>query len=106
MTLLSGSDTTKLDEVVNRFIDKLAKKEKIYNDNKNGILSMMTDSKLCRTNEDKNALFEKIMKLSAKYNPKEFLENVAENSKTKSIKNAANKLLKSGFLDYYPIYVA
>lgn len=106
MTLLSGSDTTKLDEVVNRFIEKLIQKEKIYNGNKNGILSMMTDSDLCRTNEDKNGLFEQIMNLSSKYNPKEYLENIVKNSKTKSIKNAANKLLKSGFLDYYPIYVA
>lgn len=106
MTIFKGSNTGKLDKIINNFLAKLAPKEKIYEGNKNGILMMMSDSDLCRTDKDKNELLEKIMKLSSKYNPKGYLENIVKNSQTPATKKAATMLLNSNFLDYYPIYIA
>ena len=100
-------DASKLDNILDSFLNKISKPEKIYNENKSGILQIMSDDTLCRTSDDKEKIIESIMKYSSLNNPKSFLESVLASEHTSpQIKSASNKLLASKYLDYYPIFVA
>ena len=106
LSWMSGEDSSALDKVINSYMEKLAKPEKIYNQNKDGIMQMMSKSDLCRTDEDRNEIFNKIMKYATLNNPKPMIEDIANTSNTPLIKSSAQKLLKSNYLDYFPIFVA
>ncbi|MCM1266225.1 MAG: hypothetical protein NC200_08515, partial [Candidatus Gastranaerophilales bacterium] len=107
MTWLSQNNTEKLDKIVNSLTDKIIRKQKIKTDNKNGILDIMTDNpKLYRTNADKEKLAEHIMEWSEKNNPTKMISEIAKSSKNPKIKQAAQKLLNSKILDYFPIFAA
>ncbi len=106
LTIFGGGDTKKLDGIINNYLKQLEKPEKIYNENKSGIMQMMSKSDLCRTDEDRNEIFNKIMKYSKANNPKSLISDIAKNSKNSAIKSAAQNLLKSNYLDYFPIFVA
>ena len=106
MSWMSGEDSSQLDKVIDSYMNKLAKPEKIYNQNKDGIMQMMSNKDLCCTDEDRNEIFNKIMKYSTLNNPKSMIEDIAKTSKTPAIKSSAQKLLKSKYLDYFPIFVA
>ena len=106
LTIFGGGDTKKLDGIINNYLKQLEKPEKIYNENKSGIMQMMSKSDLCRTDEDRNEIFNKIMKYSKVNNPKSMISEIVKNSKNLAIKSAAQKLLQSNYLDYFPIFVA
>jgi len=96
----------KMKNVLNNFIEKIIKKEKLYNDNRNGILNILSDPKLCYSTEDLNPIIDKIMKYSEMYNPKEALLKSLESNNSSKSKKIMKELLDSKFLDYYPIYIA
>ncbi len=106
MSWMSGEDSSGLDKIIDSYMNKLAKPEQIYNQNKDGIMQMMSNKKLCWTDEDRNEIFNKIMKYATLNNPKSMIEDIAKTSKTPAIKSSAQKLLKSNYLDYFPIFVA
>lgn len=106
MSWMSGEDSSNLDKVIDSYMAKLEKPEKIYNQNKDGIMQMMSKSELCWTDEDRNEIFNKIMKYATENNPKDMIEQIVKTSKTPSIKSAAQRLLNSKYLDYFPIFVA
>lgn len=106
MTWLSSSDAPKLDDIVNKFLAKLAQKEKLYKENKGGILQMMADPDLCWTGADKNELANNIIKYANKINFAGMIDNYAKNAKSSKIRAAAKSLKDAKYPDYFPIYMA
>ena len=96
---------TKLDNLVDDFIAQLKEKEAVYKSNKNGIINMLSDSKLCYSTGDLDAVIDNIMKYANEYNPKKSLEGFT-NINNKNVKKIVQNLLDSKLLDYYPIFLA
>ena len=106
LTWFSSGNATKLDEIVNRFVAKLEPKEKLYKENKSGILQMMADPDLCWTGADKNELANSIIKYANKVNFGEMIDNLSRTASNSKIKSAARTLKNSGYADYFPIFMA
>lgn len=107
-----ASEADELDSIVEAFLSQLAPKEKLYCENKDGIINMMAGVELDGNNtlsvysaDDFNAMAEKIIYYANKYRPEDVL-GAYSNSSNSAVKKLANGLLKSGLLDYWPIYVA
>lgn len=111
---------------LNKLVDDLAKQlepyEKTYQENRNGILTMMANDKLTWSNEtntknksgnytnrydytDKYRQLNDMMYYIQKNNPREMLSGIANDSNNPKAKMARN-LLESSYLDHYPIFVA
>ena len=106
MTWLSSTDAPKLDEIVDKFLIKLAQKEKLYKENKSGIIQMMSDPDLCWTGADKNELANRIISIANKIDFSGMVDEYAKNAKSYKIRNAAKSLQKSKYPDYFPIFMA
>lgn len=107
MTWLSSYDTTNLDKLANDLIKQIKSKKGNYQKNRNGIVSMMADSKLCyNKKDDKYELMNLIYQDAVTYSPEKMLKTIEANSTNPQIKQMVSKLKNSKFLEYYPIYVA
>ena len=106
MTLIRSYDTKKLDELANNLIKEINARKTNYQKNRNGIVSMMADTDLCRTDEDKYELANLIYQDAVTYTPEKMLKIIQTKTDNPLIKQTISKLIKSKYLEYYPIYVA
>ena len=106
MTWLSSYDTTELDKLINNLIKQITAKKTNYQKNRNGIVTMMADPVLCRTDGDKYELANLIYQDAVTYSPEKMIKSIKKTSDNPQIKQMISKLEKSKYFEYYPIYVA
>lgn len=73
--------------------------------NKKVITQMMNDPQLCRITENKDKVLEKIMRYAKLNNPTNMVKEYLKDSNP-TVRKAAQNLLNSTYLDYFPLYVA
>jgi hypothetical protein len=73
--------------------------------NRKVISQMMSDPKQCKISKDKDKVLERIMQYAELNNPKDMVKEYLKDGNP-TVRKAAQNLLNSTFLDYYPIFVA
>ncbi len=113
LTIFKEADATELAEYVNKNSyprpkypappKKSAAELEAFN--KKVITQMMNDPNLCKITENKDKVLEKIMIYSKLNNPTNMVKEYLKDSNP-TVREAAQNLLNSTFLDYFPLYVA
>ena len=109
ITIMHSADATRLERIVlsQERYPKPVKRSKEYLDKENRklIMQMMDNSDYCRTSDDKKRIVDRIMKYSELNNPTDMIKEFTKSSDAR-VRRAAQNLLNSTFLDYFPIFVA
>lgn len=117
ITFFSSADAKKLEKIIldstsvrnipKSKYPKPAKRSAEYleKENRRLIVQMMSDPKLCRTTDDRNRIVDRIMKYAKLNNPTDLIKEFTKSSDAR-VKQAAQHLLDSTFLDYFPTFVA
>lgn len=112
LTFLSSTDASNLEKII---LDAAAKSkypkprkrsaQELEKENRKLISQMMNNPDLCRTTDDKNRIVDRIMKYAELNNPRDLIEEYTKSSDAR-VREAAQNLLNSTFLDYFPTFVA
>ena len=117
ITLFGSADAKKLEQIIldstsvqsapKSIYPKPAKRSAEYleKENRRLIAQMMNDPKLCRTTDDRKRIVDRIMKYAKLNNPTDLIKEYTKSSDER-VRQAAQHLLDSTFLDYFPIFVA
>ena len=122
MTIFSESNASELEELIDLQQIKIKtteekKKEPKYPRpekkdpatlerlNRSLIAQMMDNGDLCRTDTDKKIIIDRIMKYAKLNNPEKMIARFLKSENPK-VRQAAQNLKNSTFLDYFPIFVA
>lgn len=122
MTIFSEADASKLEELIEVQSKKFKqtealKKEPLYPKpvkrspaeleqlNRSLIKQMMDNGDLCWVDKDKDKILDRIMKYAKLNNPEKKIERFLKSDNPK-VRQAAQNLKNSTFLDYFPVFVA